>query len=104
MEFTMAKDMSSIIKVIGVGGGGSNAVNYMFSQGISGVDFIVCNTDKQALDISPVSLKLQLGSALTDGLGAGEEFTVFQIPESKYRSLHTFASISRESCTQDTGS
>jgi len=71
MEFNMAKDLSSIIKVIGVGGGGSNAVNHMFDQGITGVDFIVCNTDKQALDISPVTTKLQLGLTLTDGLGAG---------------------------------
>ena len=71
MEFNMTKDLSSIIKVIGIGGGGSNAVNHMFDQGISGVDFIVCNTDKQALDISPVTTKLQLGLTLTDGLGAG---------------------------------
>lgn len=78
----MAKDHNSIIKVIGVGGGGSNAVNHMFSQGISGVDFIVCNTDKQALDISPVNLKLQLGTSLTDGLGAGS------IPERGKDSAH----------------
>lgn len=71
MQFDLPKDLSSIIKVIGVGGGGSNAVNHMFDQGISGVDFIVCNTDKQALDISPVATKLQLGLSLTDGLGAG---------------------------------
>ena len=71
MQFDLPKDLSSIIKVIGVGGGGSNAVNHMFDQGITGVDFIVCNTDKQALDISPVSTKLQLGLSLTDGLGAG---------------------------------
>jgi cell division protein FtsZ len=62
---------SSIIKVIGVGGGGSNAVNYMYEQGIKGVDFIVCNTDAQALDKSPVPLKIQLGSTLTEGRGAG---------------------------------
>ncbi|MCC7050853.1 MAG: cell division protein FtsZ [Bacteroidia bacterium] len=62
---------NSIIKVIGVGGGGSNAVNHMYKLGISGVDFIVCNTDKQALEISPIPHKIQLGVALTEGLGAG---------------------------------
>ena len=71
MKFDLPKELSSIIKVIGVGGGGSNAVNHMFLQGIKGVDFIVCNTDKQALDISPVNVKLQLGVGLTEGLGAG---------------------------------
>jgi len=67
----MPKGQSSIIKVIGVGGGGSNAVNHMYNQGIKGVDFVVCNTDKQALDISPVPLKVQLGPSLTEGRGAG---------------------------------
>jgi cell division protein FtsZ len=62
----------NIIKVIGVGGGGCNAVNYMFQQQIKGVDFIVTNTDKQHLDISPVPLKIQLGPSLTQGLGAGQ--------------------------------
>ncbi len=71
MEFDMPKDQSSIIKVIGVGGGGSNAVNHMHDQGIKGVDFIVCNTDRQALDISPVPFKIQLGPSLTEGRGAG---------------------------------
>lgn len=71
MKFDLPKENSSIIKVIGVGGGGSNAVNHMSSQGIQGVDFIVCNTDQQALDISPVPLKIQLGSTLTEGRGAG---------------------------------
>ncbi len=71
MEFDLPKEFSSIIKVIGVGGGGSNAVNHMYNQGIKGVDFIVCNTDKQALDISPVPVKIQLGPSLTEGLGAG---------------------------------
>ena len=71
MEFDLPKDTNSIIKVIGVGGGGSNAVNHMFNQGIVGVDFIVCNTDRQALDISPVPYKIQLGTQLTDGRGAG---------------------------------
>ena len=71
MEFDLPKDTSSIIKVIGVGGGGSNAVNHMYDQGIIGVDFIVCNTDRQALDISPVPYKIQLGPSLTEGRGAG---------------------------------
>jgi cell division protein FtsZ len=71
LEFDLPKETTSIIKVIGVGGGGSNAVNHMFNQGIVGVDFIVCNTDRQALDVSPVPLKIQLGASLTDGCGAG---------------------------------
>ena len=72
MEFEMPKDSSSsIIKVIGVGGGGGNAVNHMYNEGIKGVDFVVCNTDLQALEISPVPLKIQLGPSLTEGRGAG---------------------------------
>ena len=71
MKFDLPKELASIIKVIGVGGGGSNAVNHMYEQGIKGVDFIICNTDRQALDISPVPVKLQLGPGLTEGLGAG---------------------------------
>src|ERR1017187_3169280 len=71
MLFEFAKEKSSIIKVIGVGGGGSNAVNHMFKQGIKGVDFMVCNTDAQALEISPVPNKIQLGPSLTEGRGAG---------------------------------
>jgi len=71
MKFDLPKDQSSIIKVIGVGGGGSNAVNHMHSQGITGVDFVICNTDQQALDLSPVPNKIQLGSTLTEGRGAG---------------------------------
>lgn len=71
MEFDIPKENSSDIKVIGVGGGGSNAVNHMFNQGIEGVDFVVCNTDRQALDLSPVPFKIQLGKQLTDGRGAG---------------------------------
>ncbi|MBK7240019.1 MAG: cell division protein FtsZ [Flavobacteriales bacterium] len=71
MKFDLPKELGSIIKVIGVGGGGSNAVNHMYTQGIAGVDFIICNTDRQALDISPVPVKLQLGVNLTEGLGAG---------------------------------
>lgn len=71
MEFDMPKGQSSIIKVIGVGGGGSNAVNHMYNQGIKDVDFVVCNTDCQALDVSPVPVKIQLGQSLTEGRGAG---------------------------------
>lgn len=71
MEFLVQKNESSIIKVIGVGGGGSNAVNYMYGLGIEGVEYVVCNTDKQALDNSPVPAKVQLGPNLTDGRGAG---------------------------------
>ncbi len=71
MQFNLPKDESSIIKVIGVGGGGSNAVNHMFEQGIAGVDFYICNTDQQALDASPIPNKIQLGVSLTDGRGAG---------------------------------
>lgn len=71
MQFELPQEENSIIKVIGVGGGGSNAVNHMFRMGIKGVDFIICNTDKQALGKSPVLNKIQLGNSLTKGLGAG---------------------------------
>lgn len=69
--FDLPKNKSASIKVIGVGGGGSNAVNYMFQQGITGVDFVVANTDAQALNNSPVPVKVQLGVSITEGLGAG---------------------------------
>ena len=71
IHFEIPKNQSSIIKVIGVGGGGGNAVNYMYNLGIDGVDFIVCNTDSQALSQSPIPNKIQLGPHLTQGLGAG---------------------------------
>ena len=71
IHFEIPKNQSSILKVIGVGGGGSNAVNYMHSLGIEGVDFVICNTDSQALALSPVANKIQLGPHLTQGLGAG---------------------------------
>jgi cell division protein FtsZ len=71
MQFELPQEENSIIKVIGVGGGGSNAVNHMYRLGIKGVDFIICNTDKQALDKSPVPNKIQLGEKSTRGLGAG---------------------------------
>tara|TARA_A200000113_G_scaffold197914_1_gene189720 strand:- start:808 stop:2739 length:1932 start_codon:yes stop_codon:yes gene_type:complete len=70
-NFDLPKNRSNVIKVIGVGGGGGNAINYMFRQGICGVDFVVCNTDSQALEKSPVPIKIQLGVSLTEGLGAG---------------------------------
>lgn len=73
MNFDIPVDRSSIIKVVGVGGGGSNAVNHMYSKGIKDVNFVVCNTDAQALASSPVSVKIQLGESLTEGRGAGNK-------------------------------
>lgn len=70
-NFDLPKNRSNVIKVIGIGGGGSNAINYMFQQGIVGVDFVICNTDAQALEKSSVPIKIQLGASLTEGLGAG---------------------------------
>ena len=71
MKFNLPKNTPSIIKVIGVGGGGGNAVGHMYRQGITGVDFAICNTDAQALESNPVPVKIALGSKLTHGLGAG---------------------------------
>jgi len=71
IAFDLPKNQSNVIKVIGVGGGGSNAINHMFKQGIKGVDFVICNTDAQALNNSGVPNKIQLGIDLTEGLGAG---------------------------------
>ncbi|WP_235296172.1 cell division protein FtsZ [Portibacter marinus] len=73
MLFDLVKDNRSIIKVIGVGGGGSNAVNHMYSNGIKGVDFAICNTDNQALEASPIPVKIHLGPNLTEGRGAGSK-------------------------------
>jgi cell division protein FtsZ len=73
LNFELPSGLSSIIKVLGVGGGGSNAVNHMFSQGIKDVNFVVCNTDAQALQNSPVAVKIQLGENLTEGRGAGSK-------------------------------
>ncbi len=71
IAFDLPKNKSNVIKVIGVGGGGSNAINHMFQAGINGVDFVICNTDAQALQNSSVPNKIQLGVSLTEGLGAG---------------------------------
>lgn len=73
ISFDLPKNQSNVIKVIGVGGGGSNAINHMFQQGIKGVDFVICNTDSQALENSTVPNKIQLGVHLTEGLGAGAD-------------------------------
>jgi cell division protein FtsZ len=73
INFELPVDQSSIIKVLGVGGGGSNAVNHMFKKGIKDVNFVVCNTDAQALQNSPVTVKIQLGESLTEGRGAGSK-------------------------------
>jgi len=73
MNFEIPAENPSIIKVIGVGGGGGNAVNYMYNKGIEGVNFVVCNTDQQALQNSPVPIKIQLGETLTEGRGAGNK-------------------------------
>lgn len=71
ITFDLPKHKSNVIKVIGIGGGGGNAVNHMYREGINGVDFVICNTDRQALENSPVPNKIQLGVSLTEGLGAG---------------------------------
>lgn len=72
-SFDLPKGNSSIIKVIGVGGGGNNALKHMYEKGINGVDFVICNTDAQTLDNNPISTKVQLGTAITEGLGAGAD-------------------------------
>ena len=71
MNFDLPVEKSSTIKVLGIGGGGSNAVNYMYQKGIKDVNFVVCNTDAQALNTSPVPVKIQIGESLTEGRGAG---------------------------------
>jgi cell division protein FtsZ len=76
MLFDLPKDEPSIIKIIGVGGGGSNAVTYMYKQGIVGVDYAICNTDAQAMELSPVPMKIALGHHLTEGRGAGSKPSV----------------------------
>jgi len=73
MHFDLPVDRSSIIKVVGIGGGGGNAVNHMYNEGIKDVNFVVCNTDAQALSRSPVSVQVQLGESLTEGRGAGNK-------------------------------
>lgn len=91
ISFDMPKSQSSTIKVIGVGGGGSNAVNHMFQQNTKGVDFVICNTDAQALENSPISNKIQLGVSLTSGLGAGANPLVGE--EAAIESLEEIRSI-----------
>jgi len=73
VNFQFPKSSSSIIKVVGVGGGGCNAVSHMYEEGITGVDYLICNTDSQALESSPVPIKIQLGTTLTEGRGAGNQ-------------------------------
>ena len=73
MVFNFKQEEPSIIKVIGVGGGGSNAVTHMYKQGIIGVDFAICNTDSQAMELSPVPTRIQLGPSVSAGLGAGSQ-------------------------------
>ena len=71
LNFGIPNTSTNIIKVLGVGGGGCNAVSYMYEEGIRGVDYILCNTDAQAMENSPVPVKIQLGATLTEGRGAG---------------------------------
>ena len=93
INFDLPKNKSNVIKVIGVGGGGSNAINYMFQQGIMGVDFVICNTDAQALEKSAVPIKIQLGASLTEGLGAGANPDVGrQSAQESYDDLHILLS------------
>ena len=79
-QFDLPKGNSSIIKVIGVGGGGNNALKHMYERGIHGVDFVICNTDAQTLDNNPVANKVQLGVTMTEGLGAGADPEVGEKP------------------------
>jgi cell division protein FtsZ len=88
ISFDLPKNQSNVIKVIGVGGGGSNAINHMFKQGIKG-DFIVCNTDSQALQNSSVPNKIQLGVNLTEGLGAGAN------PDGQQSAIESIAEIEK---------
>jgi cell division protein FtsZ len=73
MNFDLPVERSSIIKVLGIGGGGNNAVNHMFEKGIKDVNFVICNTDHQSLTGSPVPVKIQIGEELTEGMGAGSQ-------------------------------
>lgn len=92
-NFDLPKNRSNVIKVIGVGGGGSNAINYMFQQGIVGVDFVICNTDAQALEKSSVPIKIQLGASLTEGLGAGANPEIGrQSAQESYQDIHQLLS------------
>ena len=89
ITFDLPKNQSNVIKVIGVGGGGSNAINHMFQQGIRGVDFVICNTDAQALQNSGVPNKIQLGVNLTEGLGAGANPQVGEQSVESYEDIKT---------------
>ena len=93
ITFDLPKNRSNVIKVIGVDVGGRNTINYMFHQGINGVDFIVTNTDSQALEKSPVPIKIQLGATLTEGLGAGANPEIGrQAAEESYQELYNLLS------------
>lgn len=91
INFELSSNVQSIIKVIGVGGGGSNAINHMFQLGIKDVDFVVCNTDAQALSSSKVPIKIQLGSSLTEGRGAGNKPEIGR--QAAIESLHDIAEV-----------
>lgn len=91
LDFQIESHTDAIIKVIGVGGGGGNAVNHMFLEGIHNVSFALCNTDNQALRESPVPIKVQLGSNTTGGLGAGNKPHVASKAAEEYRSIREFA-------------
>jgi cell division protein FtsZ len=91
MLFDLPKEENSIIKIIGVGGGGSNAVNHMYKQGIVGVDYCICNTDAQAMELSPVPNKIHLGQHLTEGRGAGSKPEVGRLAaEESAMEVHSF--------------
>jgi cell division protein FtsZ len=94
LNFVMGKEMSPIIKVIGVGGGGGNAVNHMYRQGIHDVGFVLCNTDYQAILDSPIQTKIQLGANITEGLGAGNKPEKARI--AAMESLHEIEQVLQE--------
>jgi len=100
IQFDLPKEQSSILKVIGIGGGGSNAVNHMHSQNIDGVNFIICNTDAQAITTSKVPNKIQLGPHLTQGLGAGANpeigYTIAQWLDAGFSTNFNYYSYSAE--------
>ena len=101
-NFDLPKTASSIIKVVGVGGGGCNAVNHMYEEGILGVDYMICNTDSQALENSPVPIRLQLGVTLTEGRGAGNKPEAGEeAARANYEDIkEVLAEIGRASCRE----